>query len=46
MAALVSPHGGRGLRPLQVPTDELAEERQRAQSLPKVRISSREKATW
>ena len=24
MAALVSPHGGRGLRPLQVPTDELA----------------------
>jgi sulfate adenylyltransferase len=43
MAALVSPHGGRGLRPLQVPADELAEERRRAQSLPAVRLSSREK---
>jgi sulfate adenylyltransferase len=43
MAALVSPHGGRGLRPLQVPTEELPEERRRAQSLPAVRISSREK---
>ncbi|TMH62779.1 MAG: sulfate adenylyltransferase [Betaproteobacteria bacterium] len=43
MAGLVSPHGGRGLRPLQVPTGELAEERRRAQSLPQVRITSREK---
>ena len=43
MAALVSPHGGRGLRPLQVPTEELAEERQRAERLPAVRLSSREK---
>src|SRR2546425_11762898 len=43
MAGLVSPHGGRGLRPLQVAADELAEERRRAQSLPKLRISSREK---
>jgi len=43
MAALVSPHGGRGLRPLQVAADELAEERRRAQSLPAVRITSREK---
>jgi sulfate adenylyltransferase len=43
MAALVSPHGGRGLRPLQVPAEQLAEERRRAQSLSAVRISSREK---
>ncbi|HEY3076303.1 MAG TPA: sulfate adenylyltransferase [Burkholderiales bacterium] len=43
MAALVSPHGGRGLRPLQVAAADLAEERRRAQSLPAVRISSREK---
>ena len=43
MAALVSPHGGRDLRPRQVAADELAEERRRAQSLPKLRISSREK---
>ena len=43
MAALVSPHGGRDLRPRQVAAEELAEERRRAQSLPKLRISSREK---
>src|SRR2546425_2359911 len=43
MAALVSPHGGRGLQPLQVTAEHLAEERRRAQSLPAVRISSREK---
>src|SRR5205823_6220189 len=43
MAALVSPHGGRGLRPLQVASEQLAEEHRRAQSLPKVRITSREK---
>jgi sulfate adenylyltransferase len=43
MAGLVSPHGGRGLRPLQVEAAQLAEERRRAQTLPKVRITSREK---
>ena len=43
MAALISPHGGRGLRPLQVASEQLAEEHRRAQSLPKVRITSREK---
>ena len=43
MAALVSPHGGRGLRPLQVAAAELAEERRRALTLPRVRITSREK---
>jgi sulfate adenylyltransferase len=43
MAALVLPHGGRGLRPLQVAADELAEERRRAHTLPTVRITSREK---
>jgi sulfate adenylyltransferase len=36
---LVSPHGGRGLRPLQVEGEETG----RAQTLPKVRITSREK---
>jgi sulfate adenylyltransferase len=40
---LISPHGGRGLRPLQVPAAELAEELGRAQTLPRVRLSSREK---
>src|SRR5689334_14407202 len=41
MSKLVAPHGGRGLKPLQVanPADEL----RRAQSLPKLRVSSREK---
>jgi sulfate adenylyltransferase len=43
MAGLVAPHGGRGLRPLQVETEQLAEERRRAQTLPRVRITSREK---
>ena len=43
MAGLVAPHGGSGLRPLQVETAELAEERRRAQTLPQVRITSREK---
>jgi sulfate adenylyltransferase len=43
MAGLVAPHGGRGLRPLQVHAEQLAEERRRAQTLPRVRITSREK---
>ncbi|HVO89831.1 MAG TPA: sulfate adenylyltransferase [Casimicrobiaceae bacterium] len=43
MSDLVPPHGGRGLRPLQVPADHRAEEVRRAQSLRKLRISSREK---
>ena len=38
--SLVSPHGGRGLRPLVVESDE---ERRRAQTLPRIRVSSREK---
>jgi sulfate adenylyltransferase len=40
MSRLVSPHGGRGLRPLQVLDDE---KRRRAQTLPRVRVTSREK---
>jgi sulfate adenylyltransferase len=40
---LVSPHGGRGLRPLQVEKERLAEERQRAHTLPQLRVTSREK---
>jgi sulfate adenylyltransferase len=43
MAGLVSPHGGRGLRPLLLDAEALAEERRRAQSLPSVRVTSREK---
>ena len=43
MAGLVAPHGGRGLRPLQVEAEHLAEERRRAQTLPLVRVTSREK---
>src|SRR5436190_12057422 len=39
--ALVRPHGGRGLHPLQA--ENAAEERRRAQTLPRVRITSREK---
>ena len=41
MSKLVAPHGGRGLKPLQVANP--AEELRRAQSLPKLRVSSREK---
>jgi sulfate adenylyltransferase len=40
---LVSPHGGRGLRPLQVERERVAEETRRAQTLPQLRITSREK---
>ena len=43
MAGLVSPHGGRGLRPLLLEGEAAAAERRRAESLPKLRVSSREK---
>jgi sulfate adenylyltransferase len=43
MSALVPPHGGRDLRPLQLDGVQRAEELRRAQSLRKLRISSREK---
>ena len=41
--ALVNPHGGGELRPLMLPVEELAAERRRAVTLPRVRVSSREK---
>ena len=40
---LVSPHGGRGLRPLQLRGPEAAAEARRAATLPKLRVTSREK---
>ncbi len=40
---LVKPHGGGELRPLLLEEDELAAERRRARSLPKLTISSRER---
>jgi sulfate adenylyltransferase len=40
---LVSPHGGRGLKALQVDDKRIAEERRRAEALPKIRVSSRER---
>ena len=40
---LVNPHGGGELRPLLLQGDELVAEKKRAATLPKVRISSREK---
>jgi sulfate adenylyltransferase len=43
MGQLVPPHGGRGLRPLQIEGDVLASERRRAGTLRSVRITSREK---
>jgi len=43
MSGLVSPHGGGALRALQLEEKRAAEERRRAQTLPKVRVSSREK---
>ena len=43
MAALVSPHGGGELKPLLLEGAALAEERRRAQSLPQLAVSSREK---
>src|SRR5687768_3310008 len=41
--ALVSPHGGGGLKPLALTGAALAAEIARAQTLPALRISSREK---
>ena len=41
--ALVNPHGGGELRPLMVPDEGLAAEKRRAMTLPRVRVSSREK---
>ena len=43
MSRLVNPHGGGKLRPLMLEGAALADERSRAQSLPKVVVSSREK---
>jgi sulfate adenylyltransferase len=43
MAGLVSPHGGKGLRPLLLEGEALRAERQRAATLPKIAVSSREK---
>jgi sulfate adenylyltransferase len=40
---LVFPHGGHGLSPLQVETERVAEETRRAQTLPQLPITSREK---
>jgi sulfate adenylyltransferase len=42
MPGLVSPHGGRALKPL-LDEKRAAEERKRAETLPKVRVSSRER---
>jgi sulfate adenylyltransferase len=43
MSALVPPHGGRGLRPLQWEGERRAEELRRAQTLRRLRMTSREK---
>jgi sulfate adenylyltransferase len=43
MSKLIPPHGGRGLKPLQVDERRAAEERKRAEALPKLRVTSREK---
>ncbi len=43
MSRLVSPHGGRELRPLQVEGVRIAEEMRRAQTLRRVHVSSRER---
>jgi sulfate adenylyltransferase len=43
MSGLVSPHGGGALCALQVDEGRLAEERRRAQTLPSLRVTSREK---
>ena len=42
MSQLVNPHGGGALKPLLLEGEALAAERARAESLPQVRISSRE----
>src|SRR5512140_2341364 len=43
MAALIPPHGGRGSLTLQIEGEAAAEAARRAQALPKLRVSSREK---
>ena len=43
MPGLVSPHGGGGLRPLQLEKSRAAETRQRAQTFARLRVTSREK---
>jgi sulfate adenylyltransferase len=43
MSGLVSPHGGRGLKPLRVAEPAAEAERRRAGTLPRLRVSSREK---
>ena len=43
MAGLVNPHGGKGLRPLLLEGEALRAERERARSLPRLSVSSREK---
>ena len=43
MAGLVRPHGGGDLKPLLLAGDALAAELDRARSLPKLRVTSREK---
>src|SRR3970040_327898 len=43
MSQLVHPHGGGKLRPLMLDGAALAEEKKRAQSLPRIAITSREK---
>jgi sulfate adenylyltransferase len=43
MSKLVSPHGRRGLRPLQAEAARCAEELRRAATLPRLRVTSREK---
>ena len=43
MSSLVPPHGGRGLRPRQLHGQACAEQSRRANSLPRLRVSSREK---
>jgi len=43
MSGLVAPHGGRGLQPLELSGEQRAEALRRAQTLRKLRVSSREK---
>ena len=43
MSTLISPHGGCGLRPLALAPGEAADAVRRAQSLPRLTVSSREK---
>ena len=45
MSSLVKPHGGGDLKPLLLEGDALASEQERAASLPKVNVSSREALT-